>query len=72
MNRSDHLQFAKDRAIVICKDGDITGGLTSMISDLESHEELRDHLAIKLCMTMMLGGHLKTESQAIEFINGFN
>lgn len=72
MNRSEHLQWSKDRAVDICKQGGITGGLTSMISDLGNHDELNDHLAIGLCMTMMLSGNLETESQAIEFINGFN
>ena len=74
MNRQEHLQWAKNRAIEILNTGDIEGAFTSMVSDLNKHSELSaQHKATNgLGMQMLLGGHLKTTQQMRGWIEGYN
>lgn len=39
MTRSEHLQWAKDRALQYLDAGDLNDAFTSMASDLEKHPE---------------------------------
>ena len=72
MNKSEHLQWAKNRAIEILDSGDIPGAYASMASDLLNHPETRDHSAVVLGMQLLVTGHLSTEDQMRTFIEGFN
>lgn len=72
MNRSEHLQWCKDRALEYVENGDTKNAIASMTSDMSKHEELADHLALELGMMLLLGGHLSTTHQMREWIIGFN
>ncbi len=65
MKRSEHLKWAKDRAL---KE---TNGLrmwVSFQSDMLKHEELREHIALELFFTI----DLMNKSAVEKFIDGFN
>lgn len=73
MTRAEHLKWCKDRAIQeMDYSGNISQGLTSMMSDLGKHPETAGHSGIMLCTAMMMSGQLKTRQDAVNFINGFN
>ncbi len=72
MNRSEHLQWCKDRAIEYCDNGDPQQAYQSMTSDLGKHPETEGHSAITLGMRLLMGGQLETSDQMRKFINGFN
>ena len=67
MNRSEHLQWCKDRAIPYFAKGEKAQGMASFVSDMGKHEETKDHLALRFIMGEMVSGRDMTE-----FINGFN
>jgi hypothetical protein len=72
MNRTEHLQWAKDRANEYVKQGDTTNAYASMVSDLGKHPETEGHNAISLGMTMMMSGLLSSQAEMKNFIDGFN
>jgi hypothetical protein len=72
MNRSEHVQWSKDRAIELLDEGDITQAFTSMMSDLGKHDETAGHPAIILGMQLNMGGMLSTDREMRKFIEGFN
>jgi hypothetical protein len=72
MNREEHLQWCKDRAMEYVKMGDFDNAVSSMLSDLGKHDETRDHPAIMLGVMLKMGGHLNTSKDVEDFILGFN
>lgn len=72
MNRSQHLQWCKDRAYEIIGQGDIPGAWASFASDMAKHEETESHMALPLGMLLLAGGHNKTPDEMRRFIEGFN
>jgi hypothetical protein len=72
MNRSEHLEWCKKRALEYCDRGDATYALASMISDLEGHPETAGHVGCSLGLVMAMGGQLNTPEAARKFILGFN
>lgn len=72
MTRSEHMKWSKDRALEIAKSGDLAGAYASMASDLDKHPETECHQAIQLGMMLMMTGNLSSQSQMVEFIEGFN
>lgn len=72
MTRDEHLQWAKSRALDYLDAGDINGALTSMFSDLNKHDETRDHPAIALGVMLMAGGHLCDRDAVYDHIVGYN
>lgn len=72
MNRSEHLQWCKDRANEYLKNGDTKNALASMFSDLNKHPQTQGHPAIELGGMLMLTGNLSTVKEVEEFIDGFN
>lgn len=72
MNRQEHLEWCKSRALEYVDRDDLPNAWTSMVSDLQKHKELENHAAIKLGMTMMMAGYLSTSQEMREFIEGFN
>ena len=72
MNRAEHLQWCKDRALEYCDRGDFRNAMSSMLSDLGKHDETRNHPAIDVGMMLMLTGNLSTDHQVRKFIEGFN
>ena len=72
MNRQEHLQWAKDRAIEYVENEDNQQAFASFVSDMTKHDELSNHLALGMGMALLLGGHLDTPQQMKNWINGFN
>lgn len=56
MNREEHLQWAKDRALEYVEAGELQNAIASMISDLQKHPELEDHPGRMLWMTAIFDG----------------
>ena len=71
-SRENHLKWCKERANEYVDRGDLTNAFASFLSDMGKHPETENHLALKLGMTLLLGGHLSTPSQMKEWIDGFN
>jgi len=72
MNRQEHLQWAKERALEYVKNGDTQNAFLSMQSDMSKHEELANHLGLQMGTMLLMGGNLKTESEMANWIEGFN
>ena len=73
MERAEHLQWCKDRAIeILDTDGDIAQAYASFGSDMSKHPETQNHGAIQLGVMMMFDGQLNTIEEMRKFINGFN
>lgn len=73
MNRAEHLQWCKDRALEYVKTGDFNNAVASMLSDLSKHEETKASsggICAQLGMLELMNSPSK-ESIA-KFINGFN
>jgi hypothetical protein len=71
--RAEHLQWCKDRAIEILDNGGTPGvAYASFTSDMNKHDETRNHSAIMLGMMMMMNGQYQTAYEMKKFINGFN
>lgn len=72
MNRTEHVQWAKDRAIQELEYGGPNAALASVCSDLTKHPETQDHGAIQLGMMLAMGGHLGSNAKMREWIDGIN
>ena len=72
MDRSEHLQWCKDRANACIDAGNTTEAFASMTSDMSKHEETDNHKALEMGMMMLMGGHLQSADDMRNFINGFN
>ena len=72
MNRQEHLQWCKDRALKYVDNGDLRNAFASMSSDMQKHPETEKHPAIALGMQMMMTGMLNTPGEMRKFIKGFN
>lgn len=72
MNRQEHLEWCKSRALKYVDRDDCRNAWMSMASDLQKHKELKNHAAIELGMMMVMSGHLSTSQKIREFIEGFN
>jgi hypothetical protein len=72
MTRSEHLQWAKDRALQYCDAGDTTNAFASIQSDMGKHPELERHMALEMGTMLLIGGHLSTPAQMRDWITGFN
>jgi len=72
MNRAEHLQYCKDRALEELRKGDTLDAFASMMSDMGKHKETAGHKALEMGTMLLLGGHLSTDQQMKKFIEGFN
>lgn len=72
MTRDEHLAWCKQRALQYVDSGDLSGGLTSMLSDLRKHDETKEHSAIQLTDMLMLSGFLSSPADVRRHIEGFN
>ncbi len=72
MNRKEHINWSKERALKYLESGDTKNALASMLSDLGKHKETMDHSAIMLEGMLMMAGHLNTVPEVKKFIEGFN
>ena len=72
MNRTEHLQWCKDRAIEYIETGDLNGSFASFSSDMTKHPETANHPALGLGNTLFFSGNLGTSSEMKKWIEGFN
>lgn len=74
MTRSEHLAWAKARALEILDDPAQPDGdaVTSFVSDLRKHGELEEHPALNLLLMSAIGGLLRTPKEVRNMIEGFN
>lgn len=72
MNRQEHLEWCKKRALEYIDMGDVTNTYASMVSDLRKHPETENHAAIEMGVEMMFTGLLATPEKMRRFIEGFN
>lgn len=72
MNRQEHLDWCKNRALEYVEMNDRDNAFASMLSDMGKHDETTGHLGLELGMTMKLGGLLDSNQQMRDWIIGFN
>jgi len=72
MNRTEHIQWCKKRALEYVDSREIPQAWSSMVSDLSKHDETQEHPAISLGMGMLMMGKLNTKQEMRRFIEGFN
>lgn len=72
MNRQEHLQWCKDRAMALLYNDDINGAYASFNSDMSKHIETSNHLALEKGMTLLISNNLSTKDQMKQWIEGFN
>jgi hypothetical protein len=72
--RQEHLDWCKQRAIALVDAGDISGAITSFVSDVTTHPLTEDVAKTvgTLGAMMLLAGHLSTAQQMRDHINGYN
>ncbi len=71
-NRNEHLEWCKKKALEFLDRNDVQNAWMSMASDLQKHEETKQHAAIALGMMLFMRGDLSTSQEMREFIEGFN
>lgn len=72
MNRQEHLEWCKRRALEYVDINDLSQAYASMASDLRKHPETEKHSAISLGLMLLMNGHLGTQDKMRKFIEGFN
>lgn len=73
MNRAEHMQWAKDRAMEYVDRRDLQGALASMTSDLRKHEETGGPAVEMLLATIGISAVLNNDTAEMRrFIEGFN
>lgn len=72
MDRQEHLEWCKKRALEYIDMGDISQAYASMVSDLRKHPETENHPAIELGAMMLFTNNLVTPEKMRKFIDGFN
>ena len=72
MNREEHVEWSKKRALKYVDRNELTDAYASMTSDLTNHDETTKHPGIGLGMGLMIIGKLNTMDEMRKFINGFN
>jgi hypothetical protein len=72
MDRAEHLQWCKDRALEYVKAGNTQEAFASFSSDMSKHTETANHSALQLGFGLFFGGHLNTNTEMEKWINGFN
>lgn len=73
MTRTEHMQWAKDRAMKYVETGDFNEAVTSMLSDLSKHPETEGSahgICAQLGMFELMRG--PTRESVTRYITGFN
>ena len=69
---AEHLQWCKDRAAQYLAIGDASEAWASFCSDMQKHDETRQHPALLDGTRLRLGGFLSTVDELRAFIAGLN
>lgn len=72
MTRTEHMNWAKARAIEAVNNGDILWAFSSIASDLQKHPETQNHSGVQMGIMQMMSGGLSTPESMRHFIDGFN
>lgn len=75
MNRQEHLQWCKGRAMAYVNSGDLINGVASMMSDLTKHTETANSAAGPLAMLGLLACQQAQSGDregVVRYIKGFN
>ena len=73
MNRIEHMNWCKQRAMEYIKAGDLNQAFVSMCSDVMKHEETKMHATTnQLGMSLLMTGNLNTVKQMTDWIQGYN
>jgi hypothetical protein len=72
VTRTEHLAWAKERALEYADRGDVAQAMASLGSDLNKHPDTAGHSGIELMTMLAMTGHLSTSREVREFIEGFN
>lgn len=72
MEKSEHLQWCKDRANEYVKIGDMNQAFVSFQSDMLQHPETANHMALEMGTMLLISGNLSKAHQMSDWINGFN
>lgn len=72
MNRAEHMQWSRDRALEYADAGDAGAAMSSLMQDLALHPETAESAGIvpALMMPLLLAGHLEG-GELRKFIEGF-
>lgn len=71
VDRAEHLEWCKKRALAYVDSGVVSQALASMTSDLGKHPDTAGHPGIMLGAMLIASGNLSTVEQARKFINDF-
>ena len=72
MTRDEYLEQAKQRALKYWEHGDLLEAVTSMMSDLHNHEELRHHQGLYIGEMWLVSPALHQDRNFVHrFIVGF-
>ncbi len=72
MTREEHLAWCKRRAYEYLNNGDVQNAITSMMSDLQKHEETKTQVGGVLDMLGFFAATAKDKQAAKRYIDGFN
>jgi len=72
MNREQHLQWCKNRALEYVEQNDLKNAFASFQSDMSKHPETNNHIALQMGTMLLISGNLSTAYQMSDWINGFN
>ena len=72
MDRAEHLQWCKDRALLYVDVNNLNEAFASFSSDMSKHKDTENHSALELGGMMFFGGHLSNPQEMRKWINGFN
>ncbi len=68
--RTDHIAWVKERALAELDAGSRVNAIASVTSDMRKHPDTEEHPAVELMMMLAMAGHLDSDRQAREFIEG--
>lgn len=71
-SRDEYLKLAKKRALEHLDRYDTLEAITSMMSDLRNHPELKDHKGLYIGDVLLMSGMCKDRDFVRRFIMGFN
>ncbi|WP_013324090.1 hypothetical protein [Gloeothece verrucosa] len=72
MNKTEHLNWAKERALEYLDLNQLENAWLSFYSDLNKHEELRNHVGLQFGRQLKYAGFLNSVEEMKDFIKGFN
>ena len=72
MDRAEHLDWCKQRALEYVDNGDMLAAFASFQQDMGNHSETANHLALEMGSMLLLSGDLSTAHQMREWIEGVN